>query len=77
MVLFLFSSTKSWILTPILNMNVPFISLFLMLDFQEVFRGIFCMQLLMLIYLAEVCLIPNLVAVILVKECFLQQSLPG
>lgn len=76
MVLLLFSFTQSWILTSVLNMNVPFISLLLMLGFQEMSQGIFCMQLFVLIYLGKVCLIPALVAVILVKKCLLQQSLP-
>lgn len=69
-VLFLFSSTQSWILTPMLCMNVPLISLFQVLDFQEMSQGIFCMQLFMLIYLVKVCLIPTLFAVILVKTMF-------
>lgn len=76
MVLLLFAFTQSWIQTSVLNMNVPFISLLLMLGFQEMSQGIFCMQLFVLIYLVKVCLIPTLVAVILVKKCLLQQSLP-
>lgn len=61
-----------------LNMNVPFILGFLTLDLQEeveMVQGIFCTQLFMLVYLVKICLI--LVAVILVKKCLLQQSLPG
>lgn len=56
-------------------MNVPFISLFLTLDFQEeeeMSQGIFCTQLFVLIYLIKLCLIPTLVAVILVKKSLLQ-----
>lgn len=74
MVLFPFSSAQSWILTSMPNVNVPFISLFLMLDFQEIIQGIFYMQLFMLVYLVKVCWIPNLVAITLVKKCLLQQS---
>lgn len=76
MVLLLFSFTQSWILTSMLNMNVPFISLLLMLGFQEMSQGFFCMQLFVLIYLVKVSLIPTLVAVILVKKSLLQQSVP-
>lgn len=57
-----------------LNMNVPFISLFLTLGFQEeeeMGQRIFYTQLFMLVYLVKFCLIPTLVVVILVKNvCF-------